>query len=268
MKSLKNQVSYGNWVSQKLIASVLFFFVLFTALAVLFFVLASSWGAAAIVLEVLCLLLALFFLAAVVYFVNAKRLFSYSGGRIQQKVLDLVVSRIDWDGKGQAIDIGCGSGALAIGLAHKYPDARITGIDYWGGSWGYYQKQCEANAAIEGVSGQIVFQHASASALPCPDETFDLAVSNLVFHEVKDTRDKRDVVREALRVVKKGGRFVFQDLFLLESYYGKMDEFVAALKSSGIQEVSFVDTSKSPFIPGALKLPFMVGTLGLLYGVK
>jgi hypothetical protein len=69
-------------------------------------------------------------------------------------------------------------------------------------------------------------------------------------------------------VVKKGGRFVFQDLFLLERYFGRIDDLVASLKASGLQEVAFVDTSKSAFIPGALKLPFMVGTLGILYGVK
>ncbi len=268
MKTPGEGPDYGNWVSQKLIIRMLVLFIVFAALAVILFLFAASWGAAAVVLEVLCIVLALFFLIATGYFIRARRLFSYTGGKVMQKVLDLVLARIEWDGVGRAVDIGCGSGALAIGLAKIYPQARIAGTDYWGGAWGYLQKQCESNAAMEGVSGRMEFRQASASALPWPDGAFDLAVSNLVFHEVKDAPDKRDVVLEALRVVKKGGRFVFQDLFLLESCFGKMDGFVAFLKSSGIQEVAFVETGKSAFIPGALKLPFMVGTLGLLYGVK
>ena len=54
----------------------------------------------------------------------------------------------------------------------------------------------------------MTFQKASASKLPFADESFDVVVSNLTFHEVKDVKDKREVVREALRVVKKGGIFV------------------------------------------------------------
>ena len=52
-----------------------------------------------------------------------------------------------------------------------------------------------------------------------PDETFDAAVSNFVFHEVRTAKDKRDVVKEALRVVKKGGAFSFQDMFSQKALY-------------------------------------------------
>ncbi len=39
-------------------------------------------------------------------------------------------------------------------------------------------------------------------------------------------------------------------------------------RSWGIEEVEFVDTSKSEFIPKLLKLPFMVGRIGILHGKK
>jgi ubiquinone/menaquinone biosynthesis C-methylase UbiE len=114
----------------------------------------------------------------------------------------------------------------------------------------------------------VSFQKGSASALPFEDGYFDTAVSNLVFHEVSDTQDKRALLREALRVVKKGGQFAFQDLFLWKRLYGETDDLVAAVKSWGITKVEFVKTNDAPFIPAAVKLPFMVGTIGILCGEK
>ena len=80
--------------------------------------------------------------------------------------------------------------------------------------WEYSKAVCERNAEIEGVAGRMNFQKASAAALPFEDEHFDAAVRNLVFHEVGDVINKRELLREALRVVKRGGAFAFQDLFL------------------------------------------------------
>jgi ubiquinone/menaquinone biosynthesis C-methylase UbiE len=111
------------------------------------------------------------------------------------------------------LDIGCGNAALTSKMAHKHSNAQIIGIDYWGKQWEYSKKACERNAKIEGVNGRVTFQKASALASPYKDESFDAIVSNLVFHEVRDAKDKREVVREALRVVRRGGKFTFQDLF-------------------------------------------------------
>ncbi len=144
----------------------------------------------------------------------------------------------------------------------------MTGIDYWGKKWDYSKSVCEHNARVEGVGDHLEFQKASASELPFPDESFDLAVSNLVFHEVSQVKDKRQLVREGLRVVKKGGHFAFQDPFLIEAYYGKPEQLLALVKSWGISQVEFVKTCDAPFIPRLLKLPFMVGKIGVLYGIK
>jgi SAM-dependent methyltransferase len=89
-----------------------------------------------------------------------------------------------------------------------------------------------------------------------------------VFHEVGDTKDKRELIREALRVVRKGGRFAFQDLFLWERIYGKPDDLLAAVRSWGVTKVEFIRTCDADFIPAALKLPFMMGTIGILHGEK
>ena len=79
------------------------------------------------------------------------------------------------------------------------------------------------------VADHIAFQKGDAAKLDFPDETFDAVVSNFVFHEVRTAKDKRDVVKEALRVLKKGGVFSFQDMFSQKALYGDMEEFVRIL---------------------------------------
>ena len=59
-----------------------------------------------------------------------------------------------------------------------------------------------------------------------------------------------------------------QDLFLLKRVYGNIDELIGTIRGWGIRKVGFVETRGSAFIPMALKLPFMVGTIGLIIGEK
>ena len=253
-RSIAGRPNYGNWVSMK------FIYVPGTA-SLLFLALALAFHWLFIIAAALCALIA-------AYFAYARYRFSPAGGNLQAEIQKLVLAYLDWDGNGQALDIDCGNAPLSIRLAQKCPQARVTGIDFWGGMWEYSKSVCEKNAEIEGVADRVIFRKASASALPFGDGKFDAAVSNLVFHEVSDTPDKREVIREALRVVKPGGRFAFQDLFLINRMYGTIDDLLAAIKCWGITKVEFVRTCDAAFIPPALKLPFMVGTIGILYGEK
>jgi ubiquinone/menaquinone biosynthesis C-methylase UbiE len=244
---------YGNWVSKRVVYSPAVAGFMFLGFTLLFRVFVIPAG--------------LFFLVSL-YFAYARYRFSVQGGHVQDRILELVLAHLDWNGEGHALDIGCGNGALTIKLAQKYARARVMGIDYWGGRWEYSKNTCESNAKIEGVDERVTFQKASALALPFEDEYFDAVVSNLVFHEVSDAKDKREVIREALRVVKKGGIFVFQDLFLFRRIYGNIDDLIETIRGWGIRNAQFVETREAAFIPLALKLPFMVGTIGIIAGEK
>jgi len=247
------EANYGNWVSKWL---------LYMPAATAIFFLGLS------VVSYLFIIVAVFFLIIFAYFAYAYFKFLPAGGDLQTKLRDLVLDHLKWSGKGKALDIGCGNAAIVIKLAKKYPQALVTGIDYWGGKWGYSKEACEMNVEIEGVAKQAAFRKASASSLPFEDNYFDAVVSNFVFHEVKDSKDKREVIREALRVVKKEGVFAFQDLFLVKNIYGEVDDLLATIRSWGIWDVKFVNTSTNDFIPRLLKLPFMVGSIGIIYGTK
>ena len=143
------------------------------------------------------------------------------------------------------------------------------GVDYWSAAWSYAKEQCQQNAAAEGVSHRVRFQKGDAAHLAFPDETFEAAVSNFVFHEVRTQPDKREVVREALRVVKKGGCFAFQDLFEKESLYGDMTDFLSQLRQVGVQELHYIPhVERQGFIPRYVQAPWMLSDVGLLYGKK
>jgi SAM-dependent methyltransferase len=248
------KAEYGNWVSAKLVYIPGVIALLFLAFSV--------------VLPVLVIGAVIFFLPFV-YFAYARHRFSSKGGNIQVKIQDLLLDHITgWDGAGEVLDIGCGNGPLTIEIAKRYPQAEVIGIDYWGTAWEYSKNVCDRNAEIEGVVGRVAFQRATASSLPFDDAAFALVVSNLVFHEVRNVRDKEKLIKEALRVVKNRGWFVFQDLFLWKRVYGEVDDLLETIRSWGIEKVEFVNTSDSDFIPKALKLPFMLGTVGILYGRK
>lgn len=252
-ESDRSRPEYANWVSFKLVYLPGTLGLLFSGLAIL-----SPWFA----------LPAIPLFACSAYFAYARRAFSAQGAAIQSSIQALVLQQLRWDGKGKVLDIGCGNGPLTIAIAKAYPMAHVTGVDSWGASWEYSKAICERNASIEGVAKAVTFQRASAAALPFDDDSFDVVVSNLVFHEVREVRDKRLLLKEALRVLKKGGTFVFQDLFLWKAVYGEAADLLGAIRDWGLESADLVPTNDSPFIPKALKLPFMVGTIAILHGRK
>jgi len=253
MSDTRGTVDYGNWVPWK--------FVYIPAILAVVFMGFSLWWRPLLLGAFLCIL-------ASGYFTYARRQFSPEGGNLQARLRDLVFDHIAWNGDGTLLDIGCGNGALAIEAARRYPHAQVTGIDFWGGKWEYSMERCQSNALNASVAERTLFQKASAAQLPFPDETFGVVVSNMVFHEVAELRDKRTVIREALRVLKKGGVFSFQDLFMWKTIYGEPQDLIAAVRSWGIDDVNLIDTSRQSFVPLPMRLPFMVGNTGLLYGRK
>ena len=81
----------------------------------------------------------------------------------------------------------------------------------------------EKNAASEGVAARCRFQQGDANKLDFPDESFDAVVSNYVYHNIMGS-DKRALLLETLRVLKKGGVFAINDNMKPRAY-GDMEAF-------------------------------------------
>lgn len=260
---LMKQPNYGNWIPKTMM------YILWGGTAVLgvLWLLCSNLRRIPI-LSWVFLFLTLLFGGMALYMQKCRQAFSFTGGRVMGSIHQALLSHLSWDGRGSLLDIGCGSGALTILCAKTWPQARITGIDYWSKEWNYAKEQCEENARMEQTS-PITFCQGDAARLPFPDNSFDAAVSNFVFHEVRTQPDKRQVVREALRIVKKGGAFAFHDLFEQQQIYGDMEEFTEQLRAEGITELHYLPhTENLDCIPWYVKAPWLLTGMGILYGIK
>jgi release factor glutamine methyltransferase len=71
------------------------------------------------------------------------------------------------------VDVGTGSGAIAVALAHELPHARITAIDISAPAL----ELARDNAGLNGVAGRIRFLRGDLLA-PAAQERFDIVVSN------------------------------------------------------------------------------------------
>jgi ubiquinone/menaquinone biosynthesis C-methylase UbiE len=252
-----NRLNYGNWIPGKM---VVVFLSIFCVCCVLSVVIDNG------ILRGIFITVSVISGALSAYIWYAYWLFGKKDGELQKQLSNTLLGRLEWDGQGNALDIGTGSGRVAIYLAQRYPSARVVGIDYWGKPWAYSKSICDRNAEIEGVADRVNFQRASAVSLPFEDEEYDLVISNFVFHSVRVT-DKKSLIKEALRVVKKGGAFAFQDLFN-KQFYGDIALFHEELKTWGLREVKLIETSDLVSIPRVLRVNHMLGDSRILYGIK
>lgn len=258
------QVDYGNWVSTALMRTL---FIASGTLLLLLALLLITWAN----LIVLTIVGALCLLALLLtgYLELCRRRFAFDGGGLMGIMHQLVIDNLDWDGHGELIDIGCGAGALTIRCAKTFPDSRFTGIDRWGSKRSYVREQCEHNARAENVSDCVTFVDGDAARLDVPDGGFDAAVSSFVFHEVRSEPDKRALVREALRVVRPGGAFSFQDMFDHRRLYGDVEAFVQELRDGGVAQIEYIPHTESVAgAPAWIRAPWMLRGAGIIHGRK
>lgn len=195
-----------------------------------------------------------------------RRQYAFGKGGIMEKVHQTILSSLDFDGRGSLLEVGCGSGALSIRAALTWPEAKITGLDYWGAMYNYSKALCEKNAASEGVGKQCTFVHGDANKLDFPDESFDAVISNYVYHNIIGA-DKHALLLESLRVLKKGGVFVLHDS-MKPQMYDDMNAFTEKLRDMGFAEVRYVETAETIFGSKQRAAMMMLGDSAMIAGRK
>jgi ubiquinone/menaquinone biosynthesis C-methylase UbiE len=104
----------------------------------------------------------------------------------------------------RVLDVGSGTGTLAILIKRHYPEVEIIGIDPDPKALARARRK----AAKAGVS--IQFDQGFGDELPYPDASFDRVISSFMFHHLP-AREKVNTLRAVHRVLKPGGRLHMVD---------------------------------------------------------
>lgn len=124
----------------------------------------------------------------------------------------------------QVLDVGCGTGTLAVRLARQ--GCYITGIDI---SARMLARAAERLRA-EDMENQVVLQELGAVDLDTgfPDASFDAVVSTLVFSELSE--DEIEYVLEEIgRILRPDGKLIVADEVMPDSALGRVGTFLFRL---------------------------------------
>lgn len=98
----------------------------------------------------------------------------------------------------RVLDVGCGTGTLALEAKRAQPDADVVGLD------GDPDVLERARRKAEAAGVEIQFDQGLSTALPYPDDSFDVALATLLFHHLTGA-NKQTTAREIARVLRPGG---------------------------------------------------------------
>lgn len=109
-----------------------------------------------------------------------------------------LIKQANLDVHQKVLDLGCGTGTLAIMVKDAFPEIKVTGLD----ADARMLSLARGKAHLQ--DHDIQFDEGLATELPYPDAHFDRVLSSLFFHHLKPG-DKPKVLKEVLRVLKPGG---------------------------------------------------------------
>ena len=162
-----------------------------------------------------------------------------------------VLSGVDLTGK-HVLDIGCGSGAIAVSLVRDHGAGHVTGIDV-------EDPVCtaaRARAEAAGLADKVTITKVTPGPMPFEEGTFDVVFSK---DSIIHIPDKAAMAAEAFRVLKPGGWFAASDWLMSHdgepspemAHYIKMealdfamaspDRYRAAMEGAGFEDVDLVN---------------------------
>jgi ubiquinone/menaquinone biosynthesis C-methylase UbiE len=144
--------------------------------------------------------------------------------------------------RGSALDVGCGTGALAARLAGA--GYEVVGLD---SSEGMLRVLEERTSRVRAVRG-------SGISIPFPDGSFDLVLSVAVMHHIAAADDVRRTLAEMVRVTSPGGRVLVWDHNPRNPYWrllmARVPQDTGAERLIGVRELvgGLVDAGADPVL--------------------
>jgi ubiquinone/menaquinone biosynthesis C-methylase UbiE len=111
---------------------------------------------------------------------------------------------------GEVLDLGTGSARIPILLCQTCENLRITAVDLSI----HMLDVARNNIELAGLTGRIRLDRVDSKNVPFDSDSFDLVISNSLIHHLAEPAS---AIREAARVVKRGGLLFFRDLLRPEN---------------------------------------------------
>ena len=164
----------------------------------------------------------------------------------------------------RVLDLGCGTGTLAILMKRLQPRAEVAGLD------ADPEMLAQARAKAERAGVELELSEGFSTELPYKDRRFDRVLSTLFFHHL-DPEPKRETAREIARVLKRTGelhvadwgppsdpamRVAFQGIRLFDGFSNTAEnyrgELPAIFEGAGLRRAEETDRLRTAF--GSLAL--------------
>jgi len=150
-------------------------------------------------------------MAGILYAEALLMVWSSRFGKLRER--DRLLDSIAWQGDERVLDVGCGRGLLLVGAARRVPRGKAVGLDLWRSvdQSGNRADATLANARAAGVAERVTVENGDMQKMPFPNASFEIVVSSLAIHNIKDREGRAAAVREIARVLVPGGGVVLLD---------------------------------------------------------
>jgi SAM-dependent methyltransferase len=138
------------------------------------------------------------------------------------------------------LDMGCSAGHNTIPLCIAFPEAEVHAIDIGAGMVRY------AHLRAEGLGAKVHFSQQNMENTDFADDSFDLVVSQIVFHETSPEATKR-IIAESVRILKPGGVLVHLEVPLRYEYFDVFDQFFRSWEQYYNAEANIVGAAVEDF---------------------
>lgn len=125
----------------------------------------------------------------------------FVGRQLQKKSLAF----LDLEGSSSFLDVGCGTGTLALLAKQQHPALEVNAVDPGESVIGVAREKAAKSKTV------VNFSVCGAEELPFEDKSMDTITSSLAFHHMP-TEIKRRALSEIHRVLKDDGQFLLVDI--------------------------------------------------------
>lgn len=144
----------------------------------------------------------------------------YSSKIGKYKMRERIIRRLSLTGDEVALDVGCGRGLMLNGVASRLNSGKAFGIDIWNArdQSGNNFNAAMQNARIEGTETKVEVINSDMRTLPFTDDNFNVIVSSLAIHNLKNDRERKKALLEISRVAKPGCKLAILDIAHIKFY--------------------------------------------------